>query len=172
MLASVDFSSFGESRSQGDGIINQFELLNRCGYVIKVANIDGWIKSSAKNFSTTNTNNQDHQESIKELKGKADELKGVKEELKTLQRRTYDGELTNVEQNREVSRYTSTWMELRRRLRVVCFGSARAYVGYSKVGNGETASTCPVDDYMRIVRDALNAKRYEMDSVLPVIASD
>ncbi|KAF6174439.1 hypothetical protein GIB67_024461 [Kingdonia uniflora] len=28
----------------------------------------------------------------------------------------------------------------------------------SKVGNGETASTCPVNDYMRVVRDALNAK--------------
>ncbi|KAF6167760.1 hypothetical protein GIB67_027538 [Kingdonia uniflora] len=39
----------------------------------------------------------------------------------------------------------------------------------SKVGNGETASTCPVDDYMRVVRDALNAKRYEIDSVLLVI---
>ncbi|KAF6134301.1 hypothetical protein GIB67_035662 [Kingdonia uniflora] len=39
----------------------------------------------------------------------------------------------------------------------------------SKVGNGETAFTCPIDDYMRVVRDALNAKRYEMDSVLPVI---
>ncbi|KAF6141580.1 hypothetical protein GIB67_023752 [Kingdonia uniflora] len=39
----------------------------------------------------------------------------------------------------------------------------------SKIGNGKTASTCPVDDYMRVIRDALNAKRYEMDSVLPVI---
>ncbi|KAF6156037.1 hypothetical protein GIB67_035394 [Kingdonia uniflora] len=39
----------------------------------------------------------------------------------------------------------------------------------SKVGNGETVSTCPIDDYMRVARDALNAKRYEMDSVLPVI---
>ncbi|KAF6141839.1 hypothetical protein GIB67_003210 [Kingdonia uniflora] len=39
----------------------------------------------------------------------------------------------------------------------------------SKVGNGETVSTCSVDDYMRVARDALNAKRYEMDSVLPMI---
>ncbi|KAF6170022.1 hypothetical protein GIB67_034414 [Kingdonia uniflora] len=39
----------------------------------------------------------------------------------------------------------------------------------SEVGNGETVSTCPIDDYMRVARDALNAKRYEMDTVLPVI---
>ncbi|KAF6149527.1 hypothetical protein GIB67_003675 [Kingdonia uniflora] len=71
--------------------------------------------------------NQDCQQSIKELKEKADELKGVKEELK---------------------------------FRIM---------KDSKVGNGETASTCPVDDYMRVIRDALNAKQYEMDLVLPEI---
>ncbi|KAF6145781.1 hypothetical protein GIB67_016230, partial [Kingdonia uniflora] len=96
--------------------------------------------------------NQDRQQSIKELKEKADELKGVKEELKV------SNVFTPMKRMRKEKTVMLPSMQTRSRI-----------LKDSKVGNGETASTCPVDDYMRVVRDALNAKRYEMDSVLPVI---
>ncbi|KAF6146926.1 hypothetical protein GIB67_036645 [Kingdonia uniflora] len=141
----------------------QLHVFNNGIESIRITSLSAWSVKKARS-------NQDCQQSIKELKEKADELKV------TLQRRTYDGELANAERSRQVSKYTRTWKELGWRLRLQlgrfkgnllncpCPGIIN-----SKVGNGETATTCPVDDYMRVVRDALNAKRYEMDSVLPVI---
>ncbi|KAF6134914.1 hypothetical protein GIB67_002315 [Kingdonia uniflora] len=139
----------------------QLPILNNGTECTRITSLSAWSMKKA-------TSNQDRQQSIKELKEKEDESKGMKKELKVRTKQASEQIYKHVE---------GAWTKAEATAKkVVSFGSARAYVGCEfsgccdyKVGNGETASTCLVDNYIRVVRDALNAKRYEMDSVQPVI---
>lgn len=66
--------------------------------------------------------NSEYQQTVKELKEKAEELKGVKEELKVRLGRHFNGGpelvLANAERSRQQSSCTSMWMACGRRLKL------------------------------------------------------